>query len=70
MRSMPFARLAVAVTTLGLVLGSVTPARTADARKDIVDTAVQAGSFTTLAKAFTAAGLVETLKGPGGSIQR
>jgi uncharacterized surface protein with fasciclin (FAS1) repeats len=67
---MPFARLAVAVTTLGLVLGSATPARTADARKDIVDTAVQAGRFTTLAKALTAAGLVETLKGPGGSIQR
>ncbi len=65
MRSMPFIRLAVAVTTLGLVFGSVTPARTADDRKDIVDTAVQAGSFTTLAKALTAAGLVETLKGPG-----
>ena len=33
--------------------------------KDIVDTAVAAGSFTTLAKALTEAGLVETLKGPG-----
>ena len=33
--------------------------------KDIVDTAVAAGSFTTLAKALQAAGLVETLKGPG-----
>ena len=33
--------------------------------KDIVDTAVAAGSFTTLAAALTAAGLVETLKGPG-----
>jgi uncharacterized surface protein with fasciclin (FAS1) repeats len=32
---------------------------------DIVDTAVAAGSFTTLAAALTAAGLVETLKGPG-----
>jgi len=32
---------------------------------DIVDTAVAAGSFTTLVKAVTAAGLVETLKGPG-----
>jgi uncharacterized surface protein with fasciclin (FAS1) repeats len=35
------------------------------ADKDIVDTAVSAGSFNTLAKALKAAGLVETLKGPG-----
>jgi uncharacterized surface protein with fasciclin (FAS1) repeats len=33
--------------------------------KDIVDTAVAAGSFTTLAAALEAAGLVETLKGAG-----
>lgn len=33
--------------------------------KDIVDTAVAAGSFKTLATAVTAAGLVDTLKGPG-----
>ncbi len=33
--------------------------------KDIVDTAVAAGTFNTLAAALTAAGLVETLKGPG-----
>jgi uncharacterized surface protein with fasciclin (FAS1) repeats len=32
---------------------------------DIVDTAVKAGSFTTLVAAVTAAGLVETLKGKG-----
>ena len=32
---------------------------------DIVDTAVAAGSFTTLVAAVTAAGLVDTLKGPG-----
>ncbi|MGB3407023.1 MAG: fasciclin domain-containing protein [Jannaschia sp.] len=32
---------------------------------DIVDTAVAAGSFTTLVAAVQAAGLVETLKGPG-----
>ncbi len=32
---------------------------------DIVDTAVAAGSFETLATALQAAGLVETLKGPG-----
>ncbi len=33
--------------------------------KDIVDTAVAAGSFKTLASALQAAGLVETLKGQG-----
>ncbi len=33
--------------------------------KDIVDTAVGAGTFNTLAAALTAAGLVETLKGEG-----
>jgi uncharacterized surface protein with fasciclin (FAS1) repeats len=32
---------------------------------DIVDTAVQAGSFTTLVAAVKAAGLVDTLKGEG-----
>jgi len=32
---------------------------------DIVDTAVAAGSFTTLVAAVTAAGLVDTLKGAG-----
>jgi len=33
--------------------------------KDIVDTAVAAGSFKTLAAAVTAAGLIDTLKGTG-----
>lgn len=33
--------------------------------KNIVQTAVDAGSFTTLAAALQAAGLVETLQGPG-----
>jgi uncharacterized surface protein with fasciclin (FAS1) repeats len=33
--------------------------------KDIVDTAVSAGNFKTLATALTAAGLISTLKGPG-----
>jgi uncharacterized surface protein with fasciclin (FAS1) repeats len=35
------------------------------AKADIVDTAVAAGDFKTLATALTAAGLVDTLKGPG-----
>jgi len=37
----------------------------ATTEKDIVDTAVAAGSFNTLAKALQAAGLVDTLKGDG-----
>jgi uncharacterized surface protein with fasciclin (FAS1) repeats len=36
-----------------------------EAKKDIVDTAVAAGSFKTLAAALTAADLIETLKGEG-----
>lgn len=36
-----------------------------DHTHDIVDTAVAAGSFTTLVAAVTAAGLVDTLKGEG-----
>jgi uncharacterized surface protein with fasciclin (FAS1) repeats len=48
---------------LALVLAAA-PAR-AQQPKDIVDTAVAAGSFATLAKALTAADLVATLKGPG-----
>lgn len=35
------------------------------AKSDIVDTAVAAGQFNTLAKALTAAGLIDTLKGAG-----
>jgi uncharacterized surface protein with fasciclin (FAS1) repeats len=40
-------------------------AATPKAKGDIVDTAVGAGQFNTLAKALTAAGLVDTLKGKG-----
>src|SRR6478752_8684349 len=47
------------VATLALSV----PSRAAD--KDIVDTAVAAGSFKTLAAALKAAGLVDTLKGAG-----
>jgi uncharacterized surface protein with fasciclin (FAS1) repeats len=46
-----------------LVALAALPAHTQN--KDIVDTAVGAGSFKTLAAALQAAGLVETLKGPG-----
>jgi len=44
-----------------LAFGTLTAAHA----KDIVDTAVAAGSFKTLATALQAAGLVDTLKGPG-----
>jgi transforming growth factor-beta-induced protein len=40
-------------------------AANAQGAKDIVDTAIGAGSFKTLVAAVQAAGLVETLKGPG-----
>jgi uncharacterized surface protein with fasciclin (FAS1) repeats len=55
--------------TLGIALGALTLSATAlqaqHANKDIVDTAVAAGSFKTLAKALQAADLVDTLKGTG-----
>jgi uncharacterized surface protein with fasciclin (FAS1) repeats len=48
-------------------MASPTPSAspTASAAGDIVDTAVAAGTFTTLATALEAAGLVDTLKGEG-----
>lgn len=52
----------VKATALSLPL--VVGAMTAHAA-DIVDTAVSAGNFNTLVTAVEAAGLVETLKGPG-----
>ncbi len=51
-----------AVTALGVTMGA---ASVRAAEKDIVDTAVAAGQFKTLAAALGAAGLVDTLKGPG-----
>jgi len=53
-------------TILGMVaaLALVVPAF-ADEKKDIVDTAVGAGSFKTLVAAVKAADLVDTLKGEG-----
>ena len=58
-----FAKVAaVTATVIGLAIGS---ANAFAADKDIVDTAVAAGTFKTLAAALGAAGLVDTLKGPG-----
>ena len=52
---------AVAGANYGTKATSTAPAMKAD----IVDTAVSAGQFTTLAKALTEAGLIDTLKGSG-----
>lgn len=57
-----FTKTALAAALVSLTLG-VASAQAAD--KDIVDTAVEAGQFDTLAAALNAAGLVETLKGAG-----
>lgn len=51
------------LSTCALLLGSFVSANLMAA--DIVDTAVSAGSFTTLVKAVQAAGLVDTLKSAG-----
>jgi transforming growth factor-beta-induced protein len=63
-------RLSFALVLLASLLASLltavpAPARAQDTSADIVDTAVEAGSFTTLATALEAAGLADTLKGPG-----
>jgi uncharacterized surface protein with fasciclin (FAS1) repeats len=60
MRNFPKATLAALALSMTLGVANV---QAAD--KDIVDTAVEAGQFETLAAALNAAGLVETLKGAG-----
>ena len=52
---------AIAGSNYGTKATSTAPAM----KSDIVDTAVSAGQFNTLAKALTEAGLVDTLKGSG-----
>ena len=47
------------------ITGAIVLAAISAQAKDIVDTAVAAGSFNTLATALQAAGLVDTLKGKG-----
>jgi uncharacterized surface protein with fasciclin (FAS1) repeats len=54
----------IAASMLTLATLSVAQSALA-ASKDIVDTAVSAGKFKTLVKAIGAAGLADTLKGPG-----
>lgn len=53
------------VTAIFIASGTTAGQYGKAAKKDIVDTAVSAGSFTTLATALTEAGLIETLKGDG-----
>lgn len=60
MRKMGFGLVGAAALAVSV---AARPALAQD--KDIVETAVAAGQFTTLAKALTEAGLIETLKGPG-----
>ena len=58
----------LALCTLGLVTAAANAGhheKDEMATADIVDTAVNAGKFNTLAAALTAAGLVDTLKGDG-----
>jgi transforming growth factor-beta-induced protein len=55
----------VRASLAALALASVISVSGRAQNKDIVDTAVGAGSFKTLAAALQAAGLVETLKGDG-----
>jgi len=49
----------------GAMFAAAAPSIVQAQDKDIVETAVAAGSFKTLAKLLTDAGLIETLKGPG-----
>jgi uncharacterized surface protein with fasciclin (FAS1) repeats len=59
-------KLLASALVLTLVAAGAAGLRASEApTKDIVDTAVAAGSFKTLAKALEAAGLIETLKGKG-----
>jgi uncharacterized surface protein with fasciclin (FAS1) repeats len=58
-----FRRTFLAATAAASIMAA--PAFAGGHSKDIVDTAVEAGTFTTLAAALTAAGLVDTLKGEG-----
>lgn len=57
-----FRKTTLALTTAAFMAG---PAFAQMGEQDIVDTAVEAGTFTTLVAAVEAAGLVDTLKGEG-----
>jgi uncharacterized surface protein with fasciclin (FAS1) repeats len=68
MRSIRIALAITAVAAVGISgagSSSAAPAAPSQAQQDIVDTAVAAGSFKTLAGLLERAGLVEALKQPG-----
>jgi uncharacterized surface protein with fasciclin (FAS1) repeats len=66
MKNVPYRVLMVAaVVSLMLLSTAFAADRAKPKRSDIVDTAVAAGNFKTLAAALKAADLVETLKGKG-----
>jgi len=54
-----------AICSAALALGAAGQAPGAEPPKDVVDTAIAAGTFKTLVAAVQAADLVATLKGPG-----
>jgi uncharacterized surface protein with fasciclin (FAS1) repeats len=56
-----FKRMVTGIAVMALVITTAAQAQ----NRDIVDTAVAAGQFNTLAAALKAAGLIETLKGAG-----
>jgi len=60
-------KFSIAILALAIVFGvaAMPASANVNADKDIVDTAVAAGSFNTLVTAVKEAGLVETLKGSG-----
>lgn len=65
MRSTTFKFLVPALAGLLALSGAAVADHHMKSKKDIVDTAVAAGQFETLAAALGAAGLVDTLKGEG-----
>ena len=66
MRRFGYGLAVAALALLSVSTASAAEPRTANKKTpDIVDTAVAAGSFKTLAAALQAGGLVETLKGQG-----
>ena len=60
-----FKRVIVTVAAIAVLVPVSGAARLQAQSQDIVDTAVAAGSFKTLATALKAAGLIDTLKGKG-----
>jgi uncharacterized surface protein with fasciclin (FAS1) repeats len=65
MRKLKSVTMIALAMVLGLGVFGLQTSRAEAAAQDIVDTAVAAGQFKTLAAALQAAGLVDTLKGAG-----